>query len=153
VTEADRVILTEGEVIAAVQIGVARMLGSIKLKSPDAHGYDGEDGWTKHIEGAGAEMAAAKRIACYWSATVNTYKQADLRDNVQVRWRSRDYYDLIIRDDDPPDHIYILVLGKMPSYRVVGFIRGVPVDHPEWRKTYGNREEAWFVPQNALRPL
>jgi hypothetical protein len=61
---------------------------------------------------------------------------------------------LMIRDNDNPDHFYVLVTGKAPVYRIVGYIKGSDVKkRKEWRKNWGNRGEAWFVPQKELIPF
>ena len=45
------------EVMLGGMTGVMRHVKSLKKGLKDAHGYDGEDGWTKHIDGALGEVA------------------------------------------------------------------------------------------------
>ena len=71
----------------------------------------------------------------------------------EVRTRSRDYYELLVRDDDANDRYYILVIGDHvagSSLRVVGGIWGKEAKKSEWRRDHGGYGDAWFVPQDAL---
>jgi hypothetical protein len=72
---------------------------------------------------------------------------------LEVRTRSESDYDLIIRDNDKLDSIYVLVVGQCPTYRVIGWMRGRDGRRPEYEQTYGNRPRAYFVPQAALKPI
>jgi len=147
-----KVLLTKQEVFMAAMCGVMRNFGSMFRGLKANHGYSG-DYWGIHIEGAAGEFAAAKALGVFWSPTVNSYKSADIAPNIQVRTRSKSDYDLIIREDDNPDHAYVLVVGQSPEFEVIGWIWGRDGKRPEWIKTYGGRPPAWFVPQDKLRPL
>ena len=106
-----------------------------------------------NIEGACGEMAYAKARGLYFEPRLTAYKGADFGDNVQVRTRSDHAYELMVRDNDNPEHFYVLVTGKAPVYCVVGWIQGRDAMKPEWRKDWGGRGEAWFVPHKALTPF
>ena len=88
------------EVMLGGMTGVMRHVKSLKKGLKDAHGYDGEDGWTKHIDGALGEVVVAKALDHYWGGPIDTFKSADLGDIIQVRTRSRADYELIVRPDD-----------------------------------------------------
>jgi hypothetical protein len=104
-----------------------------------------------HIEGACGEAAVAKALNVFWSGTVNTFKRGgDIGSKIQVRTRSKSYYELIVRQDDRDDDIFILVTGKAPSFDVVGWTLGKDAKKEQWIQTHGNREAAWFVPQKEL---
>lgn len=96
-------------------------------------------------------MAYAKAAGVYWSGSVDTFKAPDV-ETVQVRTRSGDgpRTDLIVRRSDDPDDVFVLVIGKIPNYRIVGWMRG----HEAWRDEYiashGSRAPAWFVPPDKL---
>jgi hypothetical protein len=146
--------LTWGELHMAAQIGVLRQLEAIRKGLPDRHGFDGDTGWTIHIEGAAGELAVAKVLNMYWGGTVNTFKtEADVGSKIEVRTRSKDNYDLLVRNNDPDDSIFILVTGKAPKYNVIGWITGKDAKKEEWKQDYGGRPTAYFVPQNALNSL
>ena len=75
--------------------------------------------------GACGEVAVAKAMGRYWGGSVNTFKS--IGDLVSVGWeirtRAEHSYDLIIRDDDQDDRVFVLVTGKAPNYVVRGWIK------------------------------
>lgn len=145
------------EVAAAVTVGVQRHLASLRRGSRDAHGWTGRDGWGDHIEGACGERAAAKAMGLYWDGSVNVFERSDLvgRDGVgiQVKTRSKDEWDLIVRPGDSDAQRFVLVTGTVPTYRVWGWILGRDAKRSQWAVDYGNRPTAYFVPKDALRPV
>lgn len=145
--------LTLPEVLAAATVGMNRHVAALKRKLPDRHGRGGL-GWNDHVEGACGEMAVAKALGVFWSASLNTFKSGgDIGNRIQVRTRSKDYYELIVRDDDDPDHIFILATGLSPVFKIHGWILGRDARRDEWRQTHGGREAAWFVPQSSLSDI
>lgn len=147
------VILTPYEVAIGAHCGAMRHQAALRDNRPDAYGFDGLDGWTKHVEGACGEIAAAKAINRYWCPSVNTFGAADLDLTIQVRTRSRHDYDLIIRPEDNPDHCYVLVTGKAPRFTVRGYRIGHAARRDVWQQSHGGRPPAWFVPQADLWPI
>lgn len=139
------------ETAMASEIGRLRQLAAIKAGLLDRHGYAG-NGWSEHIEGAMGELVVAKVLGIYWDGSVNTFSRDDL-PGLQVRTRSETYYDLIVRPSDPDDATWVLVTGKCPSYVVRGWIKGSDAKQPQWMKDHGSRPDAFFVPQEALRPI
>ena len=143
--------LTWSEVFLVAMIGVKRQLGALKANKQDAFGFDGKNGWSIHIEGAAGEMAAAKALNRFWGGTINTYKiGGDVGGDIQVRTRSESTYDLIVREGDRNEDRFILVTGQIPLFEVVGWIKGADAKKPEFKKAYGNRLPAYFVPKDAL---
>jgi hypothetical protein len=106
-----------------------------------------------HVEGAMGEMVVAKARGKYFMPTVNNFKEADLGTNVQVRLRMFHHWDLIIRDNDNPEHIYVLVTGTGPEFCIRGWAYAKDVMLPEYRKDHGGSGEAWFIPESALKPF
>ena len=147
------VTLTSSELLSAGSIGLARHAKSIKRGQPDCHGYGGDSGWSLHIEGACGELAAAKASGRYWPATIDSFKNGDDVSGFQVRTRSKHEWDLIIRDDDKDDRIFVLVTGQAPRYAVRGWIRARDGKKDEHVREHGSRPSAWFVPQVALLPM
>jgi hypothetical protein len=144
--------LTSQEIGSGVRIGGLRHYFAIAQDKKDAYGYDGEHGWQLNIEGALGELAVAKFLNIYWDGSVNTWKANDLQ-GIQVRTRSKNYYDLIVRDNDNDDAIYILAIGKNGVYNVMGWINGIDAKKEEWKQTYGDRPSAYFVPQSKLNDI
>lgn len=142
------------EVMMAAVVGVRRNIAAMANGLKPADGYNGEDAWSIHIEGACGELAYAKATGQFWSGSVNTFRQGGDVGLTQVRTRSRDDYDLIVRERDNDDSVFVLVVGRCPNYRVVGSILAADAKaRPEWVKTYGGRPPAWFVPASGLRPI
>lgn len=106
-----------------------------------------------HIQGAIGEMVVAKVRDRYFMPTVNTFKDADIGDNVQVRLRKHHHWDMIIRDDDNPEHIFVHVTGWGPIYCVRGWAYAKDVMKIEYRKNHGGHGESWFIPETVLQPI
>ena len=143
--------LTMSEVSLAAGVGMRRQIMS--LFSPDAHGCDGKEGWTLHIEGAGGELAVAKLLNIYWDGSVGTFSNGGDVGRLQVRTRSRLDYELIVRPRDRDEDLFVLVVGRIPVFHVVGWIRGRDARRPEWLAEHGGRPAAHFVPQDALHEM
>ncbi|WP_051324000.1 hypothetical protein [Candidatus Solirubrobacter pratensis] len=141
------------ELAQAAYVGCQRHIESVAKGLPDRYGAE-KGGWNLHIEGAAGELAFAKCLNVYWSGSVNTFGEGGDVGQIQVRTRSRHDYELIIREKDRDDDVFVLVTGVSPEYVVVGWtFGGIAKAHDEWRKTHGGRAAAWFVPHEALRPV
>lgn len=132
-------------------VGVRRQLSAVRANLPDKHGINPEDGWSVQIEGALAEQAVAKFLGRYWDGSVDTFRSMPDLGDFEIRRRSKHSYDLIIRKDDDPGKVYILVTGCAPDFWVRGWLRGRDAQCEDWWKDHGNREWAWFVPVSELR--
>lgn len=146
-----QVTLSWPEAAMASDVGRMRQLSSIKAGLVDAHGFTG-DGWSEHIEGACGEMALAKHLGVYWDGSVNSFHRPDV-GKFQVRTRSRREYELIVREADHDDDVFVLVTGKCPHYEVRGWIVGKDAKRDEFKASHGNRPAAYFVPHDALQCL
>lgn len=149
------VTLEKAEVMQATFVAVERVMESIAKGHEHKPPLKPDDNvLALNIEGACGELAYAKARGIYYEPRVNTYKAPDFGDRVQIRTRTDHSYDLLIRDNDKPEHYYVLVTGTLPTYRIVGYILGADaMAQPAWRKNWGGRGEAWFVPQLALTPF
>jgi hypothetical protein len=147
--------LTPQEMVIAAMIGAQRHAESVASGRRDAHGFDpkAKSGLSIHVEGACGELAVAKCRDIFWGGALNSFKAADLGVRVQVRTRLEHSHQLIVRRDDADDHAFIHVTGTAPNFRVKGWMWGREAKQPEYLATHGNREEAYFVPDNALRPM
>ena len=144
------------ELAMAIGVGERRQQQAGKLGCEDAHGFKG-DGLEVHIEGACGEMAGSKWCGYYWPGTVGTFGYGgdagipSSDPGPQFRTRSRDYYDLIVRPNDRDEDWFILVVGRRPSYHIVGWLYGKEAKQERWVKKYGGRPPAYFIPQANLR--
>lgn len=148
-----QVALTDYEFADCVGVGLRRLLSSNTKGLNHASTY--ERGHLKRLEeetlGACGERAFCKALGIYWDGSVDTFHtKADAGVRYEIRSTTRDDGRLIIRDNDDPDRIYVLVTGQPPRMTVRGWILGSWARQPSWRTDpYGYRP-AWFVPQNAL---
>lgn len=152
------VTLSFDEWFHAVQVGLLRQHHSLHRGNKDSL-YDKPwmDQLDIHILGACGEVAAAKSLGIFWSGHVNQYKSvADLLPNYEVRHRTKQTYDLIVRKDDSKDRIYILTCADkkdIPNVEIVGWISGEEAAKDEWVQTHGGWKPAYFVPRSALHPM
>lgn len=119
----------------------------------DKHGYAADDVWDIEINSAAAECAVAKAIQRYWAGGVNTFKDADIGTNIQVRWSPLENARLIVRPEDPGEHWYVLVTGREDWFAVHGYILGREAKRDEWKLAPNGRPPCWMVPRQALSAL
>lgn len=142
--------LTQEEMTIASLVAGLRRAESKSNNRPDNHGFDGGNAWDIEVEGAAAEMAYCKMRGQYWSASVNSFKNADCGTNVQIRHTQHKNGCLIVREPDNDDHYYVLVIGQAPVLRIAGWIKGSDAKQEPFKKAPNGRVPAFFVPQSAL---
>lgn len=149
------VTLSLAEMLHGTNLGVIRMYESHNHGGRHKHGFYNSnlDPLCINVQGAIGEIVVAKARNLYFMPTVNTFKAADIGNNVQVRLRTKHEWQMIVRDDDDPDHIFVHVTGSGPMYCIRGWAYGKDVMKPEYRQNHGNRIESWFVPEEALKPF
>lgn len=149
----DRVELTPAELVIVTAVGALRHGEAMHAGRRDRHGAtSSEDGLARHILGAAGELAVAKVLGRYWGGDVCTFKGPDV-GGLQVRTRSSDDYDLIVRPDDADDEVFVLVTGTPTRLWVRGWIHGRDAKRPEFLRSYGGRPAVWFVPHDELQPI
>lgn len=152
-----RVRLEWYEILQGAHVGVMRKVECIRQGKKDAHGAHYERDWTVDIEGAIAEVAAAKALGMFYSGSINTWKQPDLGRNIQVRYcRRNNGHDphMVIRPSDKDDEIFVLVSAaeKPEEYIVHGWIQAKEAKaHDEWISYASGRPKCWRVPASALK--
>jgi hypothetical protein len=146
------VTLSKNELVKACEIANLRMNGVKLMNLRDKHGAEEQKNFKYHILGARGEMAFKKFIGDQEELTFNTFKSKPDVGDFEVRTRSKDHYDLILRKDDPDDKTYVLVVGESCRYRIVGWIKGSE-KYLYDKKTYNDRPSAWFIPQSALHSM
>lgn len=147
------VTLTPAELSVAALVGVQRQIQVLANGARLVAGQTWEDHWTRGVEGAAGEMAAAKALDRYWDCPIGTFRCGGDIGALQVRTRSQHDWDLIVRPQDRPGDVFVLVTGCAPRYRVHGWITGADAMRPEWLREHGGRPAAYFVPRTALAPL
>jgi len=140
------------ELWLASEIGKLRQFESLRKGLPDKYGFEGA-GWNLHILGASGEMAAAKALGIYYGGSVNTFRtQADV-GSLEIRTRSKDSYELLVRPDDKDQAIYVHVTGSNTKFKVHGWLFGKEAKEEQYLQTHGGRDPAYFVPFSALKNL
>lgn len=141
----------------AINVATERAIQSIVRSNKDSLSKKNWlDNLTTHIVGCIGELAVAKGLHIAWDKSVGTYKkQADLSDNIEVRHRTNPEWQLIVRDNDDDNKIYILSRGMPPSViEIVGWIRGAAAKQQRWQKDPGGYgRPAYFVPDDELQPM
>lgn len=145
--------LTRLEISIGLKVGGIRRLNAIFGHVPAGVSFDG-DPWEADVEGACAEMAAYKAVGRYWLPRTDLTKAKGGDGGPwDVRRRSKQHYDHLIRVNDAEDRAHIMVAGCCPRFRVVGWIWGHEARRDEWWHNHGNREFAWWPPQEELHDL
>jgi hypothetical protein len=144
------VALSWSELRRAALAGIDRHLYALAHGQSDRHNApSAERGWQLDIQGAIAECVAARALNLYWAGGRSL--EGDIGP-YQVRSTVRPNGRLVVNPDDPPDAVFILVVGIPPCFRVPGWILGGDAQQDRYW-TPGAQSPAYFVPQTALHPL
>lgn len=143
--------LSQDDLKWAAEVGHKRHTDAVKrnLKSKN---MSKRSDLSIHIQGARGELAFAKYLGITWKPTINTFHAPDV-DGSQVRTRSEDWHDLIVRTTDPPDEPFVLVIETGNQYDIRGWIWGDDARKEDYWKDPNGRGYAWFVPQKHLLPM
>lgn len=152
--------LTKKEIDQAVHFGNARRDTNVngELKDRSHAGKPMGGSWRKNdIIAAGSEIAFAKFIGEEFTGTVNTFNDADVGDDWQVRCTDAENFSLIIRPQkDKGDKLkekFVLVIYQgNATFRIAGYQTGENCIQKKYlRNPGGNKNrEAYFVPQSDL---
>jgi hypothetical protein len=150
-----RVTLTAYEMSLGWYLAGQRSIRSLMRGSRDNHGLaDPVRAQAIHIYGVWGEMAVAKALGVYFEPTVDTFKVADVGQDVQVRWAEKDEHRLILREADDPAHAYVLVTGYGPTFEVRGWMDGATAKRDTYRTELGNgRPPVYAIAAGALYPV
>lgn len=156
------------ELWSACGVGVLRQVLSMQDGRKKRFG---KDDWMlemqKHIAGAGGEAVVGKVLGIYWPGSVNTFKsQPDVgRFEVRTRLHRPDppRPELIVREDDPDDTIFIHVVtcpkaarvgkSQRAQFDVWGWINSDDAKVEKYKNNHGGHGDAYFVPYEALLPM
>jgi hypothetical protein len=140
------------EISRAALVGVSRNVEALRKGCVNRMPINDE--WSIHILGALGECAFAKASNRYWNGSVNTFKAGgDVGETIQVRTRRDHNWDLIVRNDDKSDDVYVLVTGGPQDFVVRGYVSGSDAKQDCFKADHGGHGEAFFVPQDKLRPI
>lgn len=117
------------------------------------YGYDGST-LELHYRGCLGEMAFAKGLNRYWSGAGCSYHVDDDVGRVQVRVSAHPHACLLVRpNEEALDDPWVLVVGEGNTYSIVGWLWGRETRREIWLRSPAGRPPAYFVPQEALRPI
>lgn len=134
------------------EVEVATVIGTYREKVSGERGFHDDShrpasaSLEQNVDAAGAELAASKATGCRWNMTTGEdLDEPDLWPHVEVRHSTRKNGGLIVRPKDKPDRLFVLVVGTLPTYRVIGWMQGENARRQEHRW-----QEVWKVPQSRL---
>src|SRR4029077_16732613 len=131
--EVVRVHLSWAEILLAANVGCMRNEQSLKLGRQPGNGAGVANTWTLNIEGSAGEMAIAKYFGVFWSGAIGDIMAADIGCRYQVKTNtSRRFDDLVIRQSDPDDCLYILVLSFLPDFILAGWASASDAKQQKW---------------------
>lgn len=142
--------LTWGEATIAGHVGLLRQIKALQHGRTERYGRAANP-WASHIEGAAGEYVVARALDRHWSGALNP-NGVDVGP-VEVRTRGGSDYDLVIRPKDADDTPVVLVTGRIPRFRIAGWILAGDAKRAEWWRSYDGRPPYFYVPQAALKPL
>lgn len=106
-----------------------------------------------HLIGAAGEMA----VASYLGLKDHVYQEKtpvrdsfDLPHSIDVKTRSRHWYDLPVHPDDFIDKNYWLVTIENKEIRIHGWINASECKKPQYKRDYSGGRLAYFIPQSKL---
>lgn len=145
------------EASVAMHLVGLRHTESMRGKLKDNHGYKGRD-VHDNFYGVLGEMAFAKISGIYFPLTVNTFKQADIGKDWQIRTvGSNKNSNLIVRYADPNEHNYALIYIRKGEgvYEATfkGWIKGKDAKQARFLTDFGysNRPKVFRVPNSELQ--
>lgn len=116
------------------------------------------------LQGFGAEFAVAQWMGLPWNRGVRS--RADVGKNVEVRQTKYEGGFLVLKSFDHLDRLFVLAVGRFPSYRIAGWIPGSaavergryfgPGEKIAFRPggdAHASSSGGWIVEQSALRPM
>lgn len=150
--------LSKMEFFQAAQTGMMRQYTNVLQGRRDKHTYGKkkDNGWSIHIQGACGEAAVARFLNVFWLGEVGSNLDKFKFDvgNLQVRTRLEHLHDLIIYPDDDPEHVFILVTGEAPAFKIWGWCLGkFGQDERFLKAVTQDRPPGYFVPKRWLLPM
>lgn len=144
--------LTQPELRYAAMVGMERMISALAKERNSGHGYDEQNGWQVHVEGACGECAVAKYFNVFWSGSAGELdKNFGDVGKFQVRTTPYPAGKLIVHPSDADEHTFLLVTGGYGQYVLRGWTKGRLGKNPQfWGDPTGKERPAYWVPQSVL---
>lgn len=147
------VTLTSAEWAFANQAAALRQVSNEAAGRRDAHGASSDLGLEGHMQGAAAECALAKYLGIFWSGALGELRAKDV-GLYQVRSTQLLDGRLIMHPTDCDDDVFVLAIGKAPTFRLRGWIRARQGKRQHyWSDPSRKGRWAFFVPQDVLQEM
>jgi len=149
-----KVTLTKLQVVIANHVGRYRYNNALRNNKKDAYGLKSK-GPGEHQLGARGEEAFCQAFNIHNPWLEGTYKTCADVGRVEIRTRSKTWYELLVRPDDSDDSPFVLVRpveGEEDTYEIVGWMMGRDAKQEKWLRNHGGRDAAYFPPDEALNP-
>jgi len=106
--------------------------------------------WATDIDGALAEMAFAKHMNFYWSASNRSFKEPDVGEWHVRSTRHSDGHLIVRPNDVDPESRFVFAITGDRWVSLVGWMLASEARIDQfWREN----ERGWWVPQSALTEL
>lgn len=147
--------LTYGELTMAAHIGVARQAANLCRGLKNKYGADEiVGGWERHILGCLGELATAKYLNLFWAGSLQDFEAADVGGIVDVRASANPARPLILHPPDKESRPFVRAYVNQATVELEGWILCADGKLPSyWGEGLGGKRPAFFVPQEALRPM
>ena len=150
------VTLTLADFAVATSSALARMLVSSGQRINHATTYKRTfvERLIEETVGCCAELAIGRVFDRYSIPQVGTFhNKADFLRDIELRSTARADGRLIVRDNDANDRRYVFAVVNGETVNFVGWMWGSEAKQPEYISNPNGYRQAWFVPQNKLRPF
>lgn len=107
------------------------------------------------ISSVGAEIFAARALGVEWIPSDLPDHEGDIGAGRQVRSTDWDDGRLLIHDphEDEDDHVFFLVIGWFPNYRMAGWLSGRDARKGRKKVELVPGRPCYAIPQEELRPI
>lgn len=125
--------LTEAETTYAAEEGMRRRI--VNAFHGNAHNHGAKDDgqtWDTNVEGAIAELSAAKHFGVPWTGYGEGSRGREDIEGFEVRSSTKLGSGMPIHRSDPPDAIFLWVVGSCGNpYRIVGWMKASEAQDPK----------------------
>jgi hypothetical protein len=146
-----RVTLNDEDYELARQLGTARTSDAQCSRRPGRAACP-PNNLQQDIDGAAAEIAFARVMGVAPSVASGPSRGPDVA-GFHVRSTAWPNGKLIVRPGDSEDNVYVLVIGSVKDWRVIGTAVGREAIHPDFWYEQNGRPGCYRFPQERLRRL
>ena len=127
-----------------------------KLKGRNNGPETGDEALRVHLVGAAGEMAIASFLGLkekVFGDTEAVRHSCDLPPDIDVKTRSRHYYDLLCQFDELPSKTLVLVTIENKTILLHGWIKATEAMREKFKREYVKGRPCYCMPKHELRPI